>query len=49
MFPFPAYIASLSGLYNMSGLNIDFGSINYGSIAYARRHNRRGKIIRRYR
>jgi hypothetical protein len=26
-----------------------YGSMNYGEIAYARRHNRRGKIMRRYR
>jgi hypothetical protein len=27
----------------------DYGSINFGEICYARKHNRRNKIVRRYR
>jgi hypothetical protein len=48
---------ALSAMYGVSVYRPAFGSVcgggygsmNYGEIEYARRHNRRGKIIRRYR
>jgi len=42
-------IGFMSSMYNMSSCSGWYGGVDYASIEYARRQNRRGKIIKRMR
>ena len=44
-----ANIGFMSSMYNLESCSGWYGGVDYGRIEYARRQNRRGKIVKRMR